>query len=404
MTVKDRFLKYVKIATPSAMGVDHQPSTECQFDLARVLRDEMIEMGISGVELQDDCYVTGFVPATPGCEDKPAVGFISHIDTVSDFNGYGVNPQLYPNYDGSAITLCPGRVLDPADFPHLEELKGMELITTDGTTILGADDKAGIAEILTMVEYVMANDIPHGKICMAFTPDEEVDGGATGLDIEKFGADFAYTVDGGPNNSVAYECFNALTAFVDVTGYSIHPGSSKNKMKNASLIAMEFNAMLPSTEIPAHTDGREGFFHLTNMEGDVEKAKLTYIIRDHNRETFRVREETLRHIEKILNEKYGEGAVKLTIEYHYKNMGDLIKEHPEIIDYVKRAIIACGMEPEERVARGGTDGARLTYRGLLCPDVGTGGYAAHGPFEHITVEHMEKQVQVLTEIVKEIAK
>ncbi len=404
MTAKERFLTYVKINTRSAMGVDHQPSTECQFDLAKVLYDEMKEMGLAEVNLQDDCTVTGILPATPGYENKPAVGFIAHIDTVSDYPGDNVKPQVHENYDCTPIELCPGRVLDPEEYPALKEMKGFELITTDGTTVLGADDKAGIAEILTMCEYFMKENIPHGKICVAFTPDEEVDGGAAGIDIEKWGADFAYTVDGGANNEVCYECFNALTAFYDVEGYSIHPGASKNKMKNACLMAMEINSMLPSAETPANTEEREGFFHLTDMVGDVAHAKLTYIIRDHDAEIFRGRDLTLRHIEKIMNEKYGEGTVKLKIDYHYKNMAELILQKPEIVDYVKNAIKALGMEPAIRVARGGTDGARLTYRGLLCPNVGTGGFAAHGPFEHIAVEHIDKQVEVLAEIVKQISK
>ena len=296
-----------------------------------------------------------------------------------------------------------GCVLSPEMFAHLPSLKGRTLITTDGTTLLGADDKAGIAEIMTMAEQVIREDLPHGKICIAFTPDEEIGSGAADLDLEAFGADFGYTVDGGAENEVEYENFNAAAASFEITGRSVHPGTAKGTMINAGLLAAQIAMMLPQAETPARTEGREGFFHLTGIEGDVEHAKMTYIVRDHSAARFAGRLETLRLVEKTLNEAYPAGTVKLSIREQYRNMIEKIEPEMHLIDTAKAAIRAQGMEPETPPVRGGTDGAQLSFRGLPCPNLGTGGYAFHGPYEHITAEGMDAVVEILKGIVQSYA-
>lgn len=404
MRAYERFLNYVKIHTTSDENSNTTPSTRRQFDLAEILAEEMKKLGVKDVRVDENCYVYGAIPATPGYEDKPAIGLIAHLDTAPDFCGEHVNPQIYRNYNGEDVTLGDsGKVLSVKTFPHLKELKGRTLITTDGTTLLGADDKAGIAEIMTVAEELLKGTMPHGKICIAFTPDEEVGSGADKLDIPAFGAQYAYTADGGCENEIVYENFNASEAVFKIRGFNIHPGEARNKMINAALVGMEINSMLPNLETPAHTELYEGFFHLCEMEGTVENATLQYIIRDHSAASFEARENTLRHIEKIMNEKYGQGTVKLEIHEQYRNMIEKVAPCMQLVDYAKDAIRELGMEPNIDPIRGGTDGAQLSFRGLPCPNLGTGGYAFHGPYEHITAEGMDTAVHVMLGILKRFA-
>lgn len=404
MRAYERFLNYVKIHTTSDENSNTTPSTRRQFDLAEILAEEMKKLGVKDVRVDENCYVYGAIPAIPGYEDKPAIGLIAHLDTAPDFCGEHVNPQIYRNYNGEDVTLGDsGKVLSVKTFPHLKELKGRTLITTDGTTLLGADDKAGIAEIMTVAEELLKGTMPHGKICIAFTPDEEVGSGADKLDIPAFGARYAYTADGGCENEIVYENFNASEAVFKIRGFNIHPGEARNKMINAALVGMEINSMLPNLETPAHTELYEGFFHLCEMEGTVENATLQYIIRDHSAASFEARENTLRHIEKIMNEKYGQGTVKLEIHEQYRNMIEKVAPCMQLVDYAKDAIRELGMEPNTDPIRGGTDGAQLSFRGLPCPNLGTGGYAFHGPYEHITAEGMDTAVHVMLGILKRFA-
>ena len=404
MRAYERFLNYVKIHTTSDENSNTTPSTRRQFDLAEILAEEMKKLGVKDVRVDENCYVYGAIPATPGYEDKPAIGLIAHLDTAPDFCGEHVNPQIYRNYNGEDVTLGDsGKVLSVKTFPHLKELKGRTLITTDGTTLLGADDKAGIAEIMTVAEELLKGTMPHGKICIAFTPDEEVGSGADKLDIPAFGAQYAYTADGGCENEIVYENFNASEAVFKIRGFNIHPGEARNKMINAALVGMEINSMLPNLETPAHTELYEGFFHLCEMEGTVENATLQYIIRDHSAASFEARENTLRHIEKIMNEKYGQGTVKLEIHEQYRNMIEKVAPCMQLVDYAKDAIRELGMEPNTDPIRGGTDGAQLSFRGLPCPNLGTGGYAFHGPYEHITAEGMDTAVHVMLGFLKRFA-
>ena len=404
MRAYERLLNYVKIHTTSDENSNTTPSTRRQFDLAEVLSEEMKNLGVKDVRVDENCYVYGSIPASPGYEDKPAIGLIAHLDTAPDFCGEHVNPQIHRNYSGEDIVLGDsGKVLSVRTFPHLKKLKGRTLITTDGTTLLGADDKAGIAEIMTVAEELLKGTMPHGKVCIAFTPDEEVGSGADKMDIPGFGAQYAYTADGGCENEIVYENFNASDAIFKITGFNIHPGEAKNKMVNAALVGMEINSMLPGLETPAHTELYEGFFHLCEMEGTVEKATLQYIVRDHSAASFEARENTLRHIEKLMNEKYGQGTVRLEIHEQYRNMAEKIEPCMQLVDYAKDAIREQGMEPDTDPIRGGTDGSRLSFRGLPCPNLGTGGYAFHGPYEHITAEGMDTAVNVMLGILKRFA-
>ena len=405
MKAYERFLTYVKVHTASAEDTEQTPTTACQLDLTHLLAKEMSELGMEGVYEDEHAYVYGFIPATPGFEDKPCVGFIAHLDTIPDFSGENVQPRLIKNYDGGDVVLGDsGRVLSAEKFPHLATLKGQTLIVTDGTTVLGADDKAGIAAAMTACERILKENIPHGKVAVCFTPDEEVGHGAALLDLQRLGADFAYTIDGGELNVINYETFNAAAAKWDIEGFNIHPGDAKGKMINACLVAMEINAMLPSGEIPGKTEDHEGFFHLTDMSGSVEKASLSYIIRDHDAGCFEARKKTMGLIEKLINEKYGEGTARLSIREQYRNMAEPLSHRMEVVDIVKRAILREGMEPATAPIRGGTDGAQLSFRGLLCPNIGTGGYCFHGPYEHITAEHLETAANIVLNIIGEIIK
>ena len=401
MRAYERLLKYVKIYTTSEEESGTTPSAQREFDLGNLLAEELKEIGVENVRITEQCYVYGEIPATLGYDMVPALGFIAHMDTAPDFTGEGVKPQIIGDYDGNDIQLGQsGRVLSCKAFPDLSALKGRTLITTDGTTLLGADDKAGVAEIMTMAEQIILEKIPHGKICIAFTPDEEIGEGADHFDVDGFGAKYAYTVDGGAENEIEYENFNAAGVEIEITGLSVHPGDSKDTMINAALVAMEFNQMLPSGETPRGTSGYEGFFHLTDMSGDVSEAKLSYIIRDHSAVHFEIRKEQMQHIADLLNEKYGQGTVKLTIKDQYRNMREKIEECMFLIDYAKQAVQEAGLQPKEVAIRGGTDGARLSFMGLPCPNLGTGGYAFHGPFEHITTEGMDYTVNILKGIIK----
>ncbi len=402
MRAYERFLEYVKIYSTSCEENDCTPTTERQFDMSRLLASQMEALGMEDVLVDEYAYVYGHIPASEGYEKKPAIGFIAHIDTAPDFCGEGVKPQLVENYDGSDVKLGDsGRVLSVEEFPHLLEMKGHTLITTDGTTLLGADDKAGVAEILTACERILQEKLPHGPVSVCFTPDEEVGHGASLLDLERFAADFAFTVDGGDVRELNFETFNAASARWEIQGRSIHPGEAKNKMLNASLVAMEVNAMLPAGDTPSHTEGYEGFYHLCDMKGNMDKAELNYIIRDHDATAFRMRKQCMEHIAALINEKYGEGTAKVKIAEQYRNMAEHLKDRMDIVELAKRAITrSCGECLVDPI-RGGTDGAQLTFRGLLCPNLGTGGFCFHGPLEHISVQHMDLAVENVLNIVDE---
>ena len=400
MRVEERFLNYVSYWTTSDENGTQNPTSDREFSLAKVLEQELKDMGLDQVRLSDTCYVYGLLPATPGMEDKKAIGLIAHMDTAPDFSGENVKPQIIENYNGKDIHLeGSDSWIKVSDFPHLKSLKGHRLITTDGTTLLGADDKAGIAEIMTAVEEIKNSDIPHGDIWVCFTPDEEVGMGPNSFDLDYFKADYAYTVDGAYEGDIAYENFNAASAEFNIKGVSVHPGEAKDIMVNAGLIACEIAMKLPKRETPAHTEERQGFFHLTDMSGDVVSAKLSYIVRDHDKNLFESRLNLLRALEVAINQKYGANTVELTITHSYENMLSVIEEHMYVVDLAKDAIFSCGLEPVSSPVRGGTDGARLSFMGLPCPNLGTGGYAFHGPYEHVSIDSMERVVKILKQIV-----
>lgn len=401
MKAYERLLNYVVVRTPSDENSETVPSSKCQFDLAKILEEEMKGLGLSDVHTDEQCYLYGKLPATPGYEDKTKIGFIAHMDTVADFCDGEIHPVITENYDGEDLKLGDsGLVLSTETFPHLKSLKGRTLITSDGTTILGADDKAGIAEILTAIEMIQAQNIPHGTICVAFTPDEEIGTGASHFNVEEFGADYGYTLDGDTEGEIQFENFNACKACFDIKGVSVHPGASKDTMINANLVAMEINDMLPGMETPRGTEDYEGFFHLVTMSGECGKAQLNYIVRDHDKNFFEARKNTLRLIEKNLNEKWGEGTVTLTITEQYQNMAEIIAGCMHLIDNAKTACRNADVEPLVLPIRGGTDGCQLSFKGLPCPNLGTGGHAYHGPYEHITIEGMDKSVDIILELVK----
>ena len=399
MRAYERLLNYVRVYTTSNPESGTHPSAEREFDLARQLVEEMKALGIEDARVDEHCYVYGSIPATPGCEDKPALGLIAHMDTAPDASGEGVSPILHENYDGRDVTLpATGMVMKVSTFPFLADLKGETLITTDGTTLLGADDKAGVAEILTAAEILLAEGRPHAKLCIAFTPDEEIGEGASLFDIPGFGADFAYTVDGGDVGGIEYENFNAAAATIH--GFSVHPGSAKDAMINASNVAMEFHTALPIMARPETTEGRQGFYHLCQMYGDVTNAKLGYILRDHDADKLQYKKDNLLHIADYLNGKYGPGTVEVEIKDSYRNMLEKIKPHFHLVENARKAIEKAGLTPEEVPVRGGTNGATLSWKGLPCPNLGTGGFNFHGVCECTTVERMDKATEILLNIVE----
>lgn len=408
MQVEQRLLKYVSYWTTSdennmADGKIQIPSTGRQFDLGKVLEQELRDLGLKNVILTDHCYVYGLLPATAGCEGHKAVGFISHMDTAPDYSGKDVKPQIIPDYDGGDVRLNgTGAMLKVSDFPTLKDLKGRTLITTDGTTLLGADDKAGVAEIVTALEEIISSGMPHGDIWVGFTPDEEIGCGADLFDLDYFKAAFAYTVDGDYEGEVAYENFNAASAKFSIKGVNVHPGEAKDIMVNAALVACDIQSQLPPEETPAHTEGRQGFYHLTDMKGDVAFAELSYIVRDHDMQKFLNRIDYLKKIEKEMQDLYGKETVTLKIQESYRNMNEIIREHMEIVEIAKEAIRENGIEPTPDPIRGGTDGATLSHKGLPCPNLGTGGYAYHGPMEHVTVEGMETVVRIIKKISEKV--
>ena len=400
MRAYERFLKYVTIYTTSDEESTTHPSTARQFDLAHLLVAQLKELSVADAAVDDKCYVYGTLPATPGYEEKPALGFVSHMDTAPAAPGENVKPQVFENYDGGDVLFAgTGEYMTVEKFPELANWKGQTLITADGTTLLGADDKAGIAEIMTAVERIQKENIPHGKICIGFTPDEEVGQGADFFDVDRFGAQFAYTVDGGDVGELEYQNFNAADAVVTVHGFSVHPGSAKDLMKNAQTIAMEFAAALPAEEVPEHTEGFEGFFHLYQMSGDVTTARLHYIIRDHDGEKFAARKALMEEITARLNAEHGAGTVVLELKDSYYNMEEKVKPHFHLIENAEKAIRKAGLEAHIVPIRGGTDGARLSFMGLPCPNLGTGGFNFHGPCECITTEKMDQSVEILLNLV-----
>lgn len=402
MTLKERFLNYVSFDTQSSEEADTIPSTEKQWALAHLLEKELLAMGAENVRISEYGYVMASLPSNMGEKKVPALGFIAHMDTSPDASGENIKPRIIENYDGGIIVLNKEKniVLDPNEFESLKTHIGEELIVTDGTTLLGSDDKAGIAEIMTLVEYLVNHpEIPHGKICIGFTPDEEIGNGAEKFDVTDFGADFAYTVDGGDLGEIEYENFNGANAGVFIQGKSIHPGSAKNKMINASLVAIEFAAMLPQFETPSHTAGYEGFYHLHRMSGSVEEAELQYIIRDHDKDKFESKKQFVRMVGEYLNKKYGENVVQVAIEDKYFNMCEQILPHMQLIELAEKAMKAEKIEPLVVPIRGGTDGARLSYMGLPCPNLCTSGHNFHGPFEYCSIDSMEKVVAFLIRLV-----
>ena len=404
MRAYERLLEYAVIVTDSDENGTATPSTERQHDLARRLAADMKALGISHVYADEHAYVYGDLPATAGLEDKTPVGFIAHLDTVPVPAGTPVRPALVPDYDGGELPLGDsGLVLSPSMFPHLPGLKGQTLIVTDGRTVLGTDDKAGVAEILTAAERLLGEGTPHGPIRLCFTPDEEIGHGAALLDLDRFGAKYAYTVDGGDVNEIEYETFNAASARWEIRGVSVHPGSAKDTMINAAAVAAEIVGALPREETPEHTEGYEGFYHLCDLSGDVSRAEMSFIIRDHDRAKFEARKQTMRRIEGEVNARWGAGTARLTLRDQYYNMAEKVNEHPEVLEKARAAIRDAGMEPVSHPVRGGTDGSQLSFRGLPCPNLGTGGFGFHGPYEHITAERMDKVVEVLLGIAAQYA-
>lgn len=404
-TVTDNFLRYVSIDTQSMDDQECYPSTEKQLDLAKLLIDELKNIGAEQVRMDEHGYVMAEIPSNVDHE-VPALGFLSHMDTSPACSGADIKTQIIREYDGGDILLNPqtGESMGPAQFPDLLDYVGQDLITTDGTTLLGADDKAGIAEIMTMAAWLISHpEIPHGKICIAFTPDEEVGRGTDFFPVKDFGADVAYTVDGGGLGELEYENFNAASAWITVHGVSIHPGSARGKMKNALLIGMELQSMLPQFEDPACTDGYEGFYHLNGMEGNVELASMKYIIRDHDREKFEARKRLMEDAVFYLNRKYGDGCVELKLADSYFNMREKIEPFSYLIDLARTSMEELGITPKICPIRGGTDGARLSFKGLPCPNLCTGGHNFHGRHEYISIQSMEKIVELLIKIAQALA-
>ena len=402
--VTSRLLKYVKVNTVSDPKSETLPSTQIQFDLAKILVEDLTEIGVKDASLDENCYVMGSIPGN--AKNAPAIGLIAHMDTSPEFSGENVKPQIIEDYDGNDIVLNKDLniVMKVSDFPYLADFMGHTLITTDGTTLLGADNKAGIAEIMEVAKYFIDNpDVKHGDIKICFTPDEEVGRGTEKFDLEKFGADFAYTLDGSFEGEIEYENFNAASAVVKIHGTNIHPGSAKHKMKNSLLIAMEFNALLPVFDVPQYTEGYEGFYHLDEAGGTVELTTLEYIIRDHDMEKFTARKEFMTKAAAFINEKYGEGTAEIEIKDSYFNMREHILPVMHIVDSAVAAMEKTGVKPIVKAIRGGTDGAALSYKGLPTPNIFTGGFNYHGRYEAVSVQSMNKAIATVIEILKSYA-
>jgi tripeptide aminopeptidase len=399
--ILERFLRYIKIDTQSDEKSETFPSTKKQYDLLNMLRDELIAMGLKA-EVDEHGYVMSSLPSNLD-KKVPVIGFISHVDTAQDMSGTNVTPQIIENYDGGNIVINKEKnlVLSPSLFPELPEYKGQTIITTDGNTLLGADDKAGITEIMTAVKYLTEHpEIKHGEIKIGFTPDEEIGRGVDFFDVKKFGAEFAYTMDGGSVGELEFENFNAAKATITVQGRNVHPGYAKDKMLNAMLIAMEFNAMLPVNMRPEFTTGYDGFFHLIGINGTVEVTTLTYIVRDHDRAKFEAKKKMVADCAEFLSNRYGEGVVKAELKDQYFNMREKVEEVFHIVDIAEKAMIEAGVEPKIMPIRGGTDGSRLSYMGLPCPNVFAGGLNFHGKFEYIPLESMVKATEVILKIIE----
>lgn len=402
--VVERFIKYAKEYTTSDPESTTYPSTDRQLVFMKKLVEELKEIGLQEVEMDQYGYVTATIPAN-GVEDCPVVGFIAHVDTSPDFSGENVNPQIIKSYDGSPVQLKNGVVIDPVEFPEILNYKGQDIITADGTTLLGADDKAGVAEIVSAADIIRnTKSFKHGKIRVGFTPDEEIGKGTDFFDVKKFGADFAYTLDGGEIGELEYENFNAAGAKIKINGRSVHPGAAKNKMINALLVAHELIGMLPPTQRPEHTEKYEGFFHLLSLNGNVETADLQYLIRDHSAEKFEAKKKLLEDVVAFINKKYDRELVALNMSDQYYNMLQKIEPVIHIIDIAKEAMQQSGVEPKVKAIRGGTDGARLSYDGLPCPNVFAGGHNFHGPFEFVPIPSMLKSVEVILNIAQLVGK
>ncbi|MGA4721094.1 peptidase T [Fictibacillus nanhaiensis] len=400
--IMDRFITYVKVDTQSDGSSDTTPSTEGQWTLANMLVEELKGIGMEEVTVDENGYVMATLPSNSD-KEIPVIGFLAHVDTATDFTGTNVKPQIVENYDGETIILNKDLQIElsPKDFPSLKEYKGHTLITTDGTTLLGADNKAGIAEIMTAIKYLIEHpEIKHGKIRVAFTPDEEIGRGPHKFDVAAFGAKYAYTMDGGPLGELEYESFNAASARIRILGKNIHPGSAKNKMVNAAKIAMELNGKLPVEESPEHTEGYEGFYHLTGLKGDVEQTDMSYIIRDHDKELFQKRKDRMQEIVDELSEKYGQDKIQLEMNDTYYNMKEKIEPVVEIVDLASEAMKKLDIEPNIKPIRGGTDGSQLSFMGLPTPNIFTGGENYHGRHEYISVDNMIKATQVIIELVQ----
>ncbi len=398
--VINRLVRYAKVDTQSDAESSTTPSTQKQFDLLNLLKEELETIGLTEITLDENGYLFATLPSNTE-KQVPTLGFLAHVDTTSDFSGTNVNPQRIDNYDGGDIQLKNGLVMSPSYFPNLKNYVGQTLITTDGTTLLGADDKAGIAEIVTAMEYLIQHpEIKHGKIRVAFTPDEEIGRGPHKFDVEKFGADFAYTMDGGPLGELQYESFNAAGVKVTTRGTSVHPGSAKDKMVNAITMAIKFQNEMPQEEVPEKTEGYEGFIHLMSFNGHIEEAKLSYIIRDHDREKFETKKAHFLSVEKKIKEEYGEDAITVEIEDQYYNMREKIEPVMEIVDIAKKAMENLNIKPIIEPVRGGTDGSQLSYMGLPTPNIFAGGENMHGKYEYVSAETMEQATKVILEIVQ----
>lgn len=398
--ILDRFLRYVAVDTQSDPESESQPSAAKELNLLKMLKDELNAMGVEA-SMDEWGYVMGTIPSNCG-KDVPAIGFIAHADTAPDAPGDNIKPQIIENYDGSDIALkgVEGLLLKVSEFPELAQYKGQTIITTDGTTLLGADDKAGIAEIMTAVEYIMEHpEFKHGEIKIGFTPDEEIGRGVVKFDVTRFGAKYAYTLDGGQIGELEYENFNAAGATIRIQGRNVHPGTAKGKMKNAMLIGMELNSLLPVEQRPEYTSGYEGFFHLISFKGEVETANLAYIIRDHDMELFEKKKETIRKCVDFINEKYGEGTALLDLKHQYYNMRKEVEPHYHIIEKAVKAMEMEGIKPKIQPIRGGTDGANLSFMGLPCPNIFAGGHNFHGKMEYVPLESMEKASKVILNII-----